>query len=180
MFPCNPRESENIYLKLYGDKVVNNASTSSDDDTMSTIFISAKILREVLRNKCNYEWTFQATLKDTDDRVPPELFSFLRWLLIGPSTYIEEETCEEIMHSKILAIADIILGSFMSKRQVGYKSKSTRRFVAPFRSQREWPLQPRVGISVHQSTCSRHSSDLLQSFGLSVDNCRTPMQPIII
>ena len=148
--PLNPKESERVFLKSVGDKAVQNVSSSSCEDQMETIFKSAKILRDVLAKKCSDGWTFQGSLQNTDDHVPPELYSFLRWLMIGPATHIDNKDRDDNINRKVITISDVILDAFKSNRQVGYKSKTTSQTTTLFHAHRDWPLQLGVGIAVHQ------------------------------
>lgn len=163
----NSNESERVFLKSTGDAAVSSLNTTSTSDE-ETVFKSAQILRKVLEKKSSDGWNFQGTFEKTDDHVPPELYSFLRWLLIGPASQLNNKNRDDKIHREVVTVSDVILQAYKSDKQVAYKPQNTQ-VVTTFRSSREWPLQLGVGLAVHQSTRSRDLIDLLHSYGLSVD-----------
>ena len=125
--------------------------------------------RDAISAQTRQPWKFDVKLStdDAESHVPKLLYTFIRWVVEGPTTKIQPESVRSAgVHSDVLAISQNILYCFKSRRQVMYKPKHRD---APFRHSQEWPQQLAVGMAVHQSTRSKKLFDFLHGFGLFVD-----------
>ena len=109
--PLNRTESERVYLKTVGDVAMQQVIDAAEyqKDNTEIIFKCAKLLRKSIATMPLDGWTFQGSLLNSDEHIPPQPFSFLRWLVIGPTPNIENRGRDEKVHREIKTIADVIL-----------------------------------------------------------------------
>ena len=75
----------------------------------------AKSLRnEVLMHK----WTFEGDIKDYTD--PPLLWSFLKWVLIGPLTEVQNSARREKCDVLVAKVMQLVFQNVKTNRQVNY------------------------------------------------------------
>ncbi len=168
--PKRRNESERVFSTSVRDAVIEDAMTAEKD--INHLFQSASILRKAIQeHRGKHPWKFDGSLSasDAEENVPNALYSFLRWVLNGPTKSLKTEVRSTAVHNDVLSISQNIMYSFKSKRQVIYQPVDTE---APFRHRLEWPQSLAVGIAVHQSTRSQKLVQFLHSFGLSVDYSR--------
>ena len=88
----------------------------------------AKCLRkEVLTHK----WTFEGDIKDYT--VPPLLLSFLKWVLIGPLTEIQNSARREKSDVLVGKVTQLVSENVKTNRQVNYdqQDKSCNKIETP-------------------------------------------------
>lgn len=128
--------------------------------------VQGYLIRKDIADATKEPWKFAGTFNDTESHVPQRVFSFLRWLIVGPTGKLQNKSRECEVHQQLLWIANFIMYSFKTDRQARYNPLAE---VAHFKTRPGWPLQWAVGIALHQSTRSKQLVDLLHGFGLCVN-----------
>ena len=113
-------------MKIFGD----------DEENMKTLYKAAQVLRKTIEN-------FFKSAKDTNgievtssiQDVPPELYTMMRWIMMGPTENLETEKRTKIVERSALTLSQNIIFGFKSNRQVLFKPKEES---TGFRPPLEW------------------------------------------
>lgn len=166
-------ESDRVFTTAVRDAAIEDALEQSvTEEKIRHLFESASLLRGTISSQAKHPWQFEGELSTTDveKHVPKLLYSFIRWLIEGPATGIQDGTVRSAgLHRDVLGISQNIMYCWKSRRQVTYKPKEQN---TPFRRHLECPHQLAVGIAVHQSTRSKKLIEFLHGFGQCVDYSR--------
>ena len=73
------------------------------------------------------------TVSSTKEDVPTELYSLIRWILVGPEEELQTEMRSRTVDRSALTISQNIIYAFKTRRQVQHKPKQA---MDPFRTQR--------------------------------------------
>ena len=171
MRPKRRNESECVFSTAVRDAAMEDAMTQNVEGNIRQLFKSASILRKTIENQARHPWVFDGALNigDAEKHVPSALYSFIRWVLQGPTQSLQTEARSATVHQDVLTISQNIMLSYKSNRQVMYKPKHPD---SPFHHRLEWPQLLAVGIAIHQSIRSKKLLQFLHGFGLSVDYSR--------
>ena len=131
---------------------------------MKTLFDAAATLRRVINTfKC---WKFTGTLRDSENIVPEELYTFCKWLILGSKG---EDLCQaktEDVKKRAISLCQTTISMCLTERQ------SNNKKAEALRQSREMPQQLAVGLAVHQATRSKNLVNMLHGFGMSVEDNR--------
>ena len=172
--PKRRNESEYVYTATTRDEVLQTVAGTANTvgDDMKTVFDASQILRKAISSHIvEKPWNFNGSLSDTDlsTTYPDELRHFLRWVILGPTSNLDEDKTSDrtVFDKEIHSTAQSVMFAFKTKRQISRESKSP--LEGNKRHVNEWPMQLAVGLSVHQATRSRSLLEILNGFGVSVD-----------
>ena len=96
------------------------------------------------------QWIFTGTFNDFDN--PPMLHTLLKWILLGTSNHVENETRGKGIDRSISVACQYTIQSTKTSRQLNYKPQEN---VTPNREigcTGETPLNVGTGIYIHQKT----------------------------
>lgn len=164
-------EPERICSSKVKDKAVAELPTTDDPSKdIQTIFECAKIIRRSISSSHkNSPWKFDGSLSGAHDVVPKCLLSMLMWIIQGPAKTLESETRATSVQSDALVIAQNIMYSFKSNRQVTYQPKGKEQV---FRHQNENPQVTGLALVMHQRTRSKAEVELLHRLGHCIEYSR--------
>ena len=91
-------------------------------DHMKCVYKSAQLIRQALDDfsKAEKSQGF-IPVSSTLNNVPAELYSLIRWILVGPTEELETEVRTHRVHRDALTISQNIMFALKSKRQVTYQ-----------------------------------------------------------
>lgn len=158
--PLQANESERVSLPATKDKAIAMMEEMQERSEMEEIFSVAKRLRSLIISSDS--WRFKGSLQHQDHLVPRALYIFFRWLIVGPSTVIENEETDNAVNNTAMNLAQTTMYSCLSSKQI------SKKVTATMQSSKEWPLQVGVGLSVHSSFRSKQIIDLLHAMCVSV------------
>ena len=130
----NRRKSAVLYSpEACEESMVRSAMETHGDeeDNMQTIYRAAQVIRKSIAN-------FTKAAKDTNTievtsdihDVPAELYTAIRWIMIGPADILETQRRINVVNRAALTVSQNIMYGFKSNRQVNCKP---RRESAAFR-----------------------------------------------
>lgn len=158
-------ESERISIKRTRDSAIHLTETTmadDDDEDIKTIFNAAILLRKKI-NKCQ-RWVFTGSFGDLkDEHLPPELYSFCRWVIQGSNGQILSEGKSSTIHNRATTLAQTVVSLCLTERQRGNKKSEEIKCA------REMPQQLAVGIALRQAIRSKEIVNMLNGFGMSVE-----------
>ena len=113
--------------------MVQSAIITDDMDHMKCVYKSAQLIRQAIDDfsKAEKSQGF-IPVSSTLNNVPAELYSLIRWILVGPTEELETEVRTHRVHRDALTISQNIMFALKSKRQITYQPI---RKCACFRSQ---------------------------------------------
>lgn len=114
--PLQANESERISLPTTKDKAIAMMEEMQERNEMEEIFSVAKRLRSLIISSDS--WRFKGSLQDQDHLVPSALYIFFRWLIVGPSTIIENEETYNAVNNKAMNLAQTTMYSCLSSKQI--------------------------------------------------------------
>lgn len=168
--PKRVNEPERVSIKKTRDAAIQMAEeqpidtdSNTDLDTdfeMKTLFDAAAIIRKSINN-CK-KWKLTGSLETPDD-LPPELYSFYRWVIQGPNHEMSAAKKSDEVHKRAMALLQTTIYMGLTNRQVENKKSLT------LRSTSDMPQQLAVGLAVHQAVRSKELVQMLHGFGMSVD-----------
>lgn len=166
------------------EDMVHAAMTTDEDDesNMKAIYKVAQVIRKSIA-------TFTKTDQGTDaiqvssniHDVPAELYTLIRWIMVGPAEQLQTEKRTSVVDRAALTTSQNIMYGFKSSRQVKYKPSSESSFRPPHA--RENPQVLGLALAVHHETRNKklmnllHAQDYCVSHGLSRGS--SPLERII-
>ena len=157
--PARVNESEKVTIKKLRDKAVTDASSrdSNPDEDLQKVFDAAAILRNAIKR--SEVWNFNGSLHSiTEKNLPNELYSFFRWVIVGPRSVISEGEKEFEVHRRATSLSQYTVRMYLSDGQ--RKNKKSEKL----KSSREMPQQLAVGLAVHQAVRSKKIVNILNGF----------------
>ncbi len=148
-------------------------SHGDEEDNMQTIYKAAQVIRKSIAN-------FTKAAKDTHTievtsdihDVPAELYTTIRWIMIGPADSLENEKRTKVVDRAALTVSQNIMYGFKSSRQVNYKPiRESAAFRPPH--ERENPQVLGLALTVHHDTRNKMLMDLLSTHDYCVPYGRT-------
>ena len=174
VLPKNRRKPAILYSPdaCEEDMVHSSITSDNDMDNMKTIFKAAKTIRKSIADFKKNSANVMSVSSNISD-VPVELYTMLRWIIVGPVDELETEARTTAVDRMVLTVSQNILYGFKSSRQVKYKAAS--RDLATFRHQhaRENPQVLGLALTVHHDTRNKKLMDLLNAQGYCVPHVRT-------
>ncbi len=145
----------------------------SETDNMKLIYKTAKVIRKSIADFTEEKKTSDmiSVLSTTKD-VPTELYSLMRWILVGSEEELQTDMRRRTVDQSALTISQNIMYAFKTKRQVQYQPKQT---AVTFRTQnaRENPHVLGLALSIHHDTRNKNLIELLHSQKYCVSYTRT-------
>lgn len=148
-------------------------SHGNEEDNMKTIYRAAQLIRRSVVN-------FTKASKDTHaievnsgiHDVPAELYTMIRWILVGPACNLETLRKNKVVDRAALTVSQNIMYGFKSNRQVNYKPKTeSTAFRTPHA--RENPQVMGLALTVHHDTRNKMMVDFLSAHDYCVPYGRT-------
>ena len=170
------RKSAVLYSPDACEESMVHCATASDDDgvtQMKAIYKSAQVIRKLIADfKKEDKPSTAIPVSSNMDDVPAELYTLIRWIMVGTVQDLENDTRTSAVDRAALTVSQNIMFGFKSNRQVRYKPSSD---TATFRPQqiRENPQVLGLGLTVHHDTRSKMLMDLLNGQGHCVSYGRT-------
>lgn len=132
-----------------------------DEEDVKCLSKAASVLRSKLFEAV--KWKFEGSMIDLE--VPKELTSFIKWITIGTKSQAIGDVREATNTTATKVIAQQILNSFKTDRQVTYNPlvKDTR-----YRKRNETPLAVGLSLMVHSQTRSKKLVDCLSKLNLCI------------
>ena len=113
------------------------------------------------------QWVFTGTFNDFDN--PPMLHTLLKWILLGTSNHVENETRRKGNDRSISVACQYIIQSTKTSRQVNYKPQENVTRNREISCTVERPLNVGTGIYIYQKTRCRELIDILSDLNISTD-----------
>ena len=113
------------------------------------------------------QWVFTGTFNDFEN--PPILHTLLKWILLGTSNHVENETRRKGIDRSISVACQYIIQSTKTSRQVNYKPQENVTRNREISCTVETPLHAGTGIYIHQKTRCRELIDILSDLNISID-----------
>uniref|UniRef100_UPI00358E794E uncharacterized protein n=1 Tax=Myxine glutinosa TaxID=7769 RepID=UPI00358E794E len=162
----NRRKSAVLYSPdACEEDMVHAAITSEEDDVknMKAIYKSAHAIRKSIADFTKKDKPECAIpVSSNIDDVPAELYTMIRWIMVGPMDELETEAKTSVVDRTALTLSQNIMYGFKSTRQVKYNPSSDS---ATFRPQhaRENPQVLGLALTVHHDTRSKMLMGLLNA-----------------
>ena len=122
-----------------------------------TLYKAAKLVRHGI-TICPDE----ITVSSTGDDIPADLYSLIRWTLVGPEKEMQTEVRNRTVDRTALTLSQNIMYAAKTRRQVHYKpKKASDQFRTPH--SRENPQVLGLALSVHHDTRNKILVDLLHA-----------------
>ena len=164
--PVKVNESERVTIKRTRDEAIQQSEGSNVDlcnDDMKTIFNAAILLRKSI-NRCK-KWVFTGSLDNlSHEHVPPQLYSFCRWVIRGSNDQVcEVEEKTEIIHKRATSLSQTVVSQCLTDSQIRNKRSKD------IKSTRVMPQQLAVGLAFRKAIRSKEIVSMLHGFGMSVE-----------
>ena len=128
---CRPDKKRASVLYSPAAYIIDSPIGRSDNmDAMSTLYKAAQILRKAIADFKKAKPPNVIPVSSNTDDVPSELYTMIRWIILGPADTLDTEKTTSIDRIS-LTISQNILYGFKTNRQVKYKAS---RDSATFRS----------------------------------------------
>lgn len=134
---------------------------ASEMDDTRTMYKAAKLIRKSIdvftKDK---QQTNTIKVSSMREDVPTELYSLIRWILVGPEEELQTELRSRTVDRSALTISQNIMYAFKTRRQVHHQPKEK---TETFRTQhvRENPQVLGMALSVHHDTRNKKLVDFL-------------------
>lgn len=135
----------------------------SEMDKTKMLYKTAKQIRSGIANfNAEKDVTDTVTVSSIREDVPPELYSLVRWILVGPEEELQTEMRSRTVDMSALTISQNIMYAFKTRRQVQHQPKQS---TCAFRTLqvRENPQVLGLTLSVHHDTRNKNLVNLLHA-----------------
>ena len=113
------------------------------------------------------QWVFTGTVDDFDNA--PKLHTLLKWILLGTSNHVENETGRKGIDRSTSVACQYIIQSTKTSRQVNYKPQENVTRNREISCTVERPLNVGTCIYIYQKTRCRELIDILSDLNISTD-----------
>lgn len=146
--------------------------TSEMENTMM-IYKTAKLVRNsITKFAGEKKETDTITVSSTRDDIPTDLYSLIRWILVGSEEQLQTEMRSRTVDRSALTICQNIMYAFKTRRQVQHiPKKASDTFRTPH--SRENPQVLGLALAVHHDTRNKMLMDLLHVQNYCVSYSRT-------
>jgi hypothetical protein len=144
----------------------------SEMDNTKMLYETAKLIRRsiVEFNDEKKKSDMVSVLSTTQD-VPKELYSLMRWILIGHEEELQTDMRRRTVDQSALTLSQNLMYAFKTKRQVQHQPKQT---TVTFRTHHwENPQVVSLALSTHHETRNKKLIELLHSQNFCVSYSRT-------
>ena len=132
--PLQRNEPEQILSKAGKETLIGQVKSKTAITDMEILFKAAQILRSAISSQKAWEFKGSLNTEEACDHVPQPLYSFMRWLILGPASDLHTEQRASHVHKSSLALSQNVLYAYKTERQINYKPKSE---ISPFRNKCE-------------------------------------------
>lgn len=151
---------EIVFTKVTKEKLMTEWYESCGaEDEMETLYKASKIIRNEIESM--KDWHFTGTFKDFD--TPVRLYQLMKWVIGGLHTDLSIMREREIETSS-RNLAQGIISSFRSRRQLTYKTKTDMKFKMAKRT----PLTVGLALTSYQGNRSRSDVETLNNINLGI------------
>ena len=113
------------------------------------------------------QWVFVGTYNDFEN--PPILHTSLKWILLGTSNHVENETRRKGIDRSISVARQYIIQSTKTSRQVNYKPQKNVTLNREISYTAGTPLNVGTGIYVHPKTRCRALINFMSDLNIFID-----------
>ena len=113
------------------------------------------------------QWVFTGTFNDFEN--PPMLRTLLKWILLGTSIHVENETRRKGIDRSISVACQFIIQLTKTSRHVSYKPQENATRHCEISCTVGTPLNVGSGIYIHEETRCRELIDILSDLNISID-----------
>jgi len=145
---------------------------ASEMDNTKMLYKTANLIRRRITDSTEEKKQIDTvTVTSTKQDVPNDLYSLIRWILVGPAEELQTEMRSRTVDRSALTISQNIMYAFKTRRQVQHKPKHA---LATFRTQsvRENPQVLGLALSVHHDTRNKKLVHLLHAHDYCVPYSR--------
>ena len=158
------------------DSMVHSALENRDDgeEKMKTLYCAAQLVRRSIANFTKAAKDGAPTIDVTSDirDVPAELYTMIRWILIGPAESLETQRRNKVVDRAALTMCQNIMYGFKSNRQINYMPITESAAFRPPHA-RENPQVLGLALTVHHDTRNKKLIDCLSAHDYCVSYGRT-------
>ena len=141
-------------------------------DDMNIIYKAAKLLRRSIEDFHKNDMPSDSIqVTSSKDDVPPEVYTMIRWVMVGPVEDLETENRTNIIDRGVLTLSQNLMYGFKSRRQVNYKSNTNSSKFRPQQS-RENPQTLGLALTLHHETRNKKLIQSLSGMGYCVSYSR--------
>ena len=159
------------------EEMVNSSLTNNDgnNEMKNTMMIhkAAKLVRDsIIKFDENRKETGIIAVSSTRDDIPADLYSLIRWILVGSEEQLQTEMKNRTVDRSALTISQNIMNAFKTKRQIQHvPKKASDTFRIPH--SRENPQVVGLALTVHHDSRNKMLMDLLHAQNYCVSYSRT-------
>ena len=136
---------------------------NSHMDNTKMLYKTAKLIRRSIVNFTDQKKTSDMiSVVSTTKDVPTELYSLMRWILVGPEEELQTDTRRRTVDQSALTLSQNLMYAFKTKKQVQQQPKqATAAFRTPHA--RENPQVLGLAVTTHHDTRNKKLIELLHS-----------------
>ena len=98
---------------------------ASEMDNTKMLYKTAKLIRRRITGFTEKKQIDTVTVASTKEDFPTELYSLIRWIVLGPEEKLQTEMRSRTVDRSALTISQNIMYAFKTRRQVQHKPKQT-------------------------------------------------------
>ena len=130
------------------------------NDEVELLYKASQIIRKEISEMD--DWKFKGTFNDFT--TPVKIHQFFKWIICGPLTDLNA-TRESQTEKSSRNLAQYLISSFRSRRQVTYESKKNSNF----QKRKKTPLSVGLALTSYQANRSRSDVEMLSNMHLAVN-----------
>ena len=146
---------------------------NSHMDNTKMLYKTAKLIRRSIVNFTDQKKTSDMiSVVSTTKDVPTELYSLMRWILVGPEEELQTDTRRRTVDQSALTLSQSLMYAFKTKKQVQQQPKqATAAFRTPHA--RENPQVLGLAVTTHHDTRNKKLIELLHSQNYCISYSQT-------
>ena len=146
---------------------------NSHMDNTKMLYKTAKLIRRSIVNFTDQKKTSDMiSVVSTTKDVPTDLYSLMRWILVGPEEEFQTDTRRRTVDQSALTLSQNLMYAFKTKKQVQQQPKqATAAFRTPHA--RENPQVLGLAVTTHHDTRNKKLIELLHSQNYCISYSQT-------
>lgn len=153
---------------------IKTTATPNSTDEMKHLYKAAKIVRNSIEDMLNQqknqsEESGNLSLISSVADVPSELYTLIRWIMVGPAENLKTTDKTQIIDRSVLTISQNLVYGYKSKQQTTYTPK-TDSFRSTLRAENAQVVG--LGLTVHHMTRNKKLIELLNAHGYCIPYSR--------
>ena len=147
-------------------------NSTNEIEKTKMIYKTAKMVCESISKSAEEEENNAMIVSSTRDDIPTELYSLIRWILVGSEEELQTEVKNRTVDRSALTICQNIMYAFKTRRQVQHKHKRPSDAFRIPRS-RENPQVLGLALTIHHDTRNKTLMNLLHAQNYCISYSRT-------